>query len=216
MKAEAVLAWMLSLQPPGASIYSQVVVEADAAPACADASSLLCQPPRWSEAHNAHTRAETYDEGLQRYWTIAQSVASTGDAAPAVLTVVFHESGFRRDVHSGVGKWARGDQGRSWCLGQLLVGRSSAAGPRLVGVGRAATDRCVAAVVRHLGAVQRERPYAKFARYGGVWGSRDRRILSRVRTYQRVQGAPPKLPVEVLAALGLEVPAHERLQIPTG
>jgi hypothetical protein len=57
MKAEAVIAWMLSLQPPGASIYSQVVVEPDSPPACDDARSLLCQPPKWSESHEAYVRA---------------------------------------------------------------------------------------------------------------------------------------------------------------
>jgi hypothetical protein len=204
MKAEAILAWMLSLQPPGASIYSQVVVEPNSSPACDDAVSLLCQPPKWSEAHGAYTRAETWDEGLPRYWTIAQSIAATGDVAPAVLTVVYHESGFRRDTHSGVGKWARGDQGRSYCLGQRLLGKRNPAGPKLEGIDRAATDRCIAAVVRHLRHVPNERPYAKFARYGGVWAQGDRRVLSRVRTFQRLRSAAPKLAVEVREALGLE------------
>lgn len=200
MKAEMVLAWMLQLQPPGASIYSQVVVPADAPRACDDPISLLCQPPKWSEAHGAHTRPETFDEGLERYWTIAQSVAATGDVAPAALTVIYHESGFRRDVHSGVGKWARGDQGRSHCLGQLLWGRTSSKAKTLVGLDRGSTDRCIAAVVRHLRHVSNERPYAKFARYGGVWCSDDRRIFSRVATFRRVQTAAPLLP-KVAAAL---------------
>lgn len=203
MKAEAILAWMLSLQPSGASIYSQVVVPADSGPACDDATSLLCQPPKWSEAHEAFTRAETYDEGLRRYWTIAQSVAATGDVAPAVLTVVYHESGFRRDVHSGVGRWARGDQGRSCGLGQMLWGVDNPKCLDIVGVDRKSTDACIAAVVRHLRHIKNERPYAKFARYGGVWAKGDRRILARVGTFRRVATAPPPLSNKIRKLLGM-------------
>jgi len=197
MKAEAILAWMLSLQPPGASIYSQVVVEADSPRACDDATSLLCQPPKWSEEHEGFVRPETYNEGLPRYWTIAQSIAARGKLAPAVLTVVYHESGFRRDVHSGVGKWSRGDDGRSWCLGQMMLGRTNPAGPKLVGTSRKATDRCIDAVSRHLRYIKNERPYAKFARYGGVYSRGDLRVLSRVKTYRRVRSSAPKLDAEV-------------------
>jgi hypothetical protein len=91
----------------------------------------------------------------------------------------------------------------------MLLGRTNVAGPRLVGVDRAATDRCIAAVARHLRHIPNERPYAKFARYGGVWAKGDRRILSRVHTYRRLTSAAPKLTAEVRAALGLKTGTHE-------
>jgi hypothetical protein len=42
--------------------------------------------------------------------------------ATVLLSVSFHESGFRKDVDEGKGKFARGDHGRSWCLMQMNVG----------------------------------------------------------------------------------------------
>lgn len=43
--------------------------------------------------------------------------------ATLVLAVMTNESGFRKDVDLGVGPYARGDGGRSWCLMQLNIGR---------------------------------------------------------------------------------------------
>lgn len=37
--------------------------------------------------------------------------------------VALYESGFRRDVHLGIGKLGRGDHGRSWCLMQINLGK---------------------------------------------------------------------------------------------
>jgi hypothetical protein len=39
-----------------------------------------------------------------------------------ILSIMLHESGFMKNVDFGVGKYARGDQGKSWCLMQLNVG----------------------------------------------------------------------------------------------
>ncbi len=39
-----------------------------------------------------------------------------------ILSIMLHESGFMKNVDYGVGKYARGDQGRSWCLMQLNIG----------------------------------------------------------------------------------------------
>lgn len=189
MTAEVILAWMITLQAPGASSYSAV----------AERQGVVCD-----SEHTAGCRRETVDEGLDRYQTIARSLARIEDQRTArmALTVVYHESGFRRDVHLGTGRWARGDQGRSWCLGQLLVGRTGARGKRLVGLDQGATDRCVDAVVRVLGAVQHDTPYTRLARYGGVWCSDDSRILSRVATFRRLQGPAPKLDAVLLQLLG--------------
>jgi hypothetical protein len=85
----------------------------------------------------------------------------------------------------------------------MLWGRTSTAALDLVGLDRASTDRCVAAVVRHLRHVKLEQPYAKFARYGGVWAKGDRRIRARVHTFRRLATAPPPLTAEVRKLLGV-------------
>lgn len=40
-----------------------------------------------------------------------------------ILSVMFHESGFRRDVDLGLGKLAKGDNGNSVCMMQLNIGK---------------------------------------------------------------------------------------------
>ncbi len=42
-----------------------------------------------------------------------------------MLAIMTNESGFRKDVDFGLGKYARGDGGRSWCLMQLNIGKGS-------------------------------------------------------------------------------------------
>ena len=82
---------------------------------------------------------ETREEALERYHDIAQDIAvvlygperekslcggryAQARTVSVVLSLMLHESGFRKDVDYGLGKLARGDQGRSWCLMQLNVG----------------------------------------------------------------------------------------------
>jgi hypothetical protein len=95
---------------------------------------------------------ETWAQGLQRYAVIANAVDivvfHTEREAPRahlwryLLAFAYHESGFRRDVHEGVGPAARGDcrwrtvrlrngkkkreripgSCRSHCLAQIMVG----------------------------------------------------------------------------------------------
>jgi len=195
VKFDAVLSLLLGLVQPGESAYSAVP----------ERPGVVCDT-QWTDG----CRRETYTEGLRRYLVIARSVAAVAkddQTTRAVLTVIYHESGARLDVHRGTGKWARGDQGRSFCLGQILKGKGSKDGERLTGVSRKATDRCVAAVVRHLGTEPMRDPYSRFARYGGVWAKGDRRITSRVRTFNRLAGPVPKLGAAVRRALNLE-PAH--------
>jgi hypothetical protein len=100
---QAILAGLLSLQAPGQSIYSQIVVPEGAPAPCADEYSLLCLPPKWSEAHQGYTRAETWSEGLARYVTIAHAidivVYQTKRSSPRahlwryVAAMIYHESG---------------------------------------------------------------------------------------------------------------------------
>src|SRR5262249_39879392 len=73
--------------------------------------------------------------------------------AALLLSVSYFESGWRRDVHLGIGKLARGDSGRSWCLMQIHIRkgppqdgwdgprRGGARGPELV----ASRERCLRA-----------------------------------------------------------------------
>lgn len=102
-----ILAFMVSVAPPGRTTF-------------------------YTEAQ------ETQEEAQARYQSIAEDVVdvvydpstkvlfrgSNGRArtVSVILSVMLHESGFMRNVDYGVGKYARGDQGKSWCLMQLNVG----------------------------------------------------------------------------------------------
>ncbi len=77
----------------------------------------------------------------KRYELIAEQFldVSMGDSAPKLFGgkqgrlrttvlmagIALHESGFRKDVHLGLGKLSRGDGGRSWCLFQTNIGTGS-------------------------------------------------------------------------------------------
>lgn len=198
MLLKALLAMMITIAPPGGSAHS-VVPEpscgsAPGAPACD-----LTPAPRWSPFYNAFVRRETREEALHRYLLIAKAIEKTAIAmttpgkredgseepprwpwaaselAQALLTIANHESGFRRDVHSGVGPNALGDcvywdirgrrvsleharaQGsalrtscRSVCLMQINTGgldkaRFGYSGKEMVGLDEASTERCFAA-----------------------------------------------------------------------
>lgn len=210
---------MLTLGRPGQSPYS-VVRE----PACgADPATREPGCPSeavWSGAHGGWVRRENADEAKERWRGIAEVIAreveraTTGDApiwpgdpsglARALVTVSFHESGFRRDVHEGVGPLAVGDcirvAGRkicrSFCLVQISTGgpdleRFGHKGRELVGLDDAATSRCIATGIRVLAQVRgggarwfRE----TIARYGG--GSPRARdtgwVAERVATFDRL------------------------------
>jgi hypothetical protein len=176
---KAILAAMLFLQAPGRSIYSQVVVPENAPAPCADPYSLLCSPPRWSEDHAGFTVVESWGQGLNRYAVIAHAadivVFHTKRSSPRdhlwryLLAFAYHESGFRRDVHEGVGQAARGDCAwrtvevggkkrrtrvpgscKSHCLAQIMIGPVDSAakingyGPReLTGLDLDSTVRCL-------------------------------------------------------------------------
>lgn len=80
---------------------------------------------------------ETEEEGLKRYNDIAEAAfnASFSPDEPSVfkgpngrsktmaliLSIAHTESGFRKDVDLGIGKAARGDSGRSWCMMQVML-----------------------------------------------------------------------------------------------
>lgn len=82
---------------------------------------------------------ETKEVALKRYKSIASDIVeviynkttkpifkgANGRARTIsiVLGIMLFESGFGRNVDFGVGKFARGDNGNSWCLMQLNVGK---------------------------------------------------------------------------------------------
>ena len=81
---------------------------------------------------------ETVDDGMARYRQIARdaiTVAYDPLEAPlfpgpygraktlaVMLGIADSESGFRKDVDSGKGAYAKGDNGKSWCLMQVRLG----------------------------------------------------------------------------------------------
>lgn len=102
-----VLSFMISVAPPGRKIY-------------------------YPEGQ------ETEEEALTRYRSIAADLVRvvydpnvkplfTGPngrsrTLAVMLSVMFHESSFMRHVDYGLGKYARGDSGKSVCMMQLYVG----------------------------------------------------------------------------------------------
>jgi hypothetical protein len=81
---------------------------------------------------------ETKEEAVVRYNSIAQDVLEVvydpgtkplfrgpngrAQTVALVLSIMLHESGFRKDVDFALGKYSRGDQGNSWCLMQHNIG----------------------------------------------------------------------------------------------
>lgn len=84
---------------------------------------------------------EEIEAGRLRYESIANDVAEVvydneesslypGDTGKLqtvslILSIMKHESAFRRDVDLGLGKYARGDGGSSWCSMQIRLGVNS-------------------------------------------------------------------------------------------
>lgn len=93
-------------------------------------------PPGTSNVSGA---VESVNDGVIRYNSIASDAISvaydsreqplfTGQYARAktlavMLSIAGFESGYRKDVDSGVGRFSKGDGGRSWCLMQVQLSR---------------------------------------------------------------------------------------------
>lgn len=125
----AVLAMILAVAaPPGASPHSVV------------------------EVAPYETRKETRAEGLERYRTIAKAiaVASRGSAelARVLVTIVEHESSYRRDIHSCQ---KLGDRGHSFSVFQLRLGKGSREGAAVCGLDYPATLRAARTAARRIG-----------------------------------------------------------------
>jgi hypothetical protein len=211
MTSLQILAIMLSMLTPGGSTYSQTVVprgSVTACPAPLTSFSPLCRAPRYNPlwGQGAWTRAETRGEALVRWHLIAKTIGEVSSNPPkgwrgspdlmarTILSITRNESGWRRDVHSGIGKRARGDGGRSVCLGQIMKTRRFWKSPRgyrhgsLVGLSRAATRRCLETVADYLAHASKRvcgqamRPACLFSAYGGGVKHSDPRIRARVAT----------------------------------
>lgn len=183
---EAILAAILSLASPGQSPHSVVPLPECGGPVLRVADlpttpePAACSAPSvaWSSHRGAMVRRETEAEARARYATIASAldaVSLEATTAPegerplwpwprrelvaGLLTIARHESGFRRDVHEGVGPLALGDcsrgrdgvrRCRSVCLVQIQTGgldaeRDGRRGRDLVGLDAGSTERCLRA-----------------------------------------------------------------------
>lgn len=222
---QVLLATMISLTPPGNSVYSQVEIsqcdtKCQETSACDNPTDWRCSKPKFSHARyqknlerlvqdgvsydvamtiareKSFTRPETYNEGVIRYWVIAnaaskvahettnsvcKSACSGGDrrcykrcdsAAPwrgtekqlayMLIVVANGESGFRRDVHLGLGHMSRGDCVvknnkrfcQSACLTQINIGNGKTpegwSASDLVGTDQKSTSRCFATSAKYL------------------------------------------------------------------
>lgn len=199
MLFESLLAGIIALAPPGQSPYSVV-----AEPGCGEnplkPACDLSPKPVWSPLYGKFVRQENRDEALGRFLVIARAIEKVaGDAtkpskngddeeqpaiwpwaaedlARALATIAYHESGYRRDVQTGVGKSALGDCGywgakgqkvgaeearataaqylcRSVCLVQINTGglagsRYGIPGKEMVGLDSASVEKCFSAGAR--------------------------------------------------------------------
>ena len=157
--------------------------------------ALLVHPTRHAD--------EPAADAWSRYGVIAEAIAAEakGDEALTryLLTVAMHESSFSRKAHDGR---ARGDDGRSWGLYQIMCGRRmNARAPgtdyeahHIIGVGPKATRRATEAAAIHLRthiAACKGAPRCVFLRYGGLKrmpapGKVADRINARLTTYGRL------------------------------
>lgn len=66
-----------------------------------------------------------YDPNEKPLFSDAQGRAKT---AQVMLAISTYESSFRKDVDFGLGKFGRGDGGRSWCMMQVMLGQPEKSG----------------------------------------------------------------------------------------
>lgn len=210
-------------------MYSRMIVPEETPPPCDNPHHPLCTPPRFDRQLKAWTIIESYEAGLKRYATIARVLdEETEDLEPHhmhfALASFFNESGFRQDVHAGIGVASKGDckwrdgrrvagSCRSVCLGQINMGgrRQTPNGYTardLVGVDREATRRCVHAALTHIRFAERRcggwRPACIAQIYTGASWAMNPITQRRITTYRRVHAmTPPRLDNRARAVLGL-------------
>lgn len=104
------VAFMVSWAPPGRSKIKDAIETPEDGQA------------RYAEIARAAARV-AYDPGVKPLFSGPQGRAST---MALLLSIAYHESGFRRDVDLGIGKLARGS-GTDSCLVQVRVGKGKTA-----------------------------------------------------------------------------------------
>lgn len=195
---------------------------------CLQPTNVACRRPHRDDELGGWFRVERFGEGLERYWTIAQELAAacpTTEDARFALTVTFHESGWRRDVHAGYNHrpyrlaTVQEDHGKSWCLGQIMVAKkptAKVAGTEyrardLVGVSAEATARCLAITEKNVARSIRYCRYhggggdaCVFATYGGGGNIPAKAMRSRTRMVQKLRDlGEPELTDVIRDRLGL-------------
>ncbi len=184
-----------------------------------------CTPPR--RGHDDEDGHACRRRRRARPWT-----GTVRQLGLLLTTVAFYESTYRRDVHEGT---TRGDcdyktvnkrrvliEGscRSHCLGQVKLlrrekSRRGHTSEHIVGLSRAATQRCILTVADHLSSARNtcmahRKPHKGhyagciMGVYGGVsnW-SKDARIKKRNKTYVELLRTKPKLSKKVRKLLSL-------------
>jgi len=98
---------------------------------------MAISPYREKSLTYARYAHEPEDEQKARYSSIAKDLAEVVQeeeplfkgkngrvqTAALVMSMAFFESGLKKEVDFGTGKWGRGDFGRSWCLMQINLGK---------------------------------------------------------------------------------------------
>ncbi len=254
MKTAAILAMMLSLQKPGVSLFSQVVVDKDSPRACSNKYRPACAKPKYNKYWQAYTRPESWEEGVRRYALIAATIhaisreevaaarfhGSQSELSRYLVGVAYHESRYRRDIHSGRGPAARGDckyidvagerkrvygSCRSVCLGQIMRVKDSYQSPRgyqhesLPGVDAAATRRCIETIADHITEAHtrcgrkhggRASPTCVFGTYGGVPNPSHDERIQDRVKTFRKAEHPPRLGAKARRVAGLPAPPQRK------
>lgn len=102
---------------------------------------LLAVPPERHNYARPASEHETVEQVRERYQTIASSVVSAAydpgeepmfegvagrfQTAQLMLAVALYESGYRKDVQTGIGRRSRGDHGRSCTIWQFHLGKDT-------------------------------------------------------------------------------------------
>lgn len=229
-------------------VNGQTVYTLDEDVECLPHMDIGCYEPRLRDVtQNGYVlrsewqRPETYEEGIRRYAVLAKAIASVAEEGEwrlqrgrlwrYLVTIAYHESGFRRDVHVGLGDAALGD-----CKWKVRNGRRSMVpgscrshgpfqmlfrNPRTTRMyGFEATDflgddfassrRAALGAAKAIDQFYRycrhrgPRPFdaCMFASYGGVTSTRSRKITMRVKTLKKLASAPAKLDEYVAAIVG--------------
>jgi hypothetical protein len=240
----------------GTTAYRLLAPEEEPPNQCSQPGNVACYKPRKRDVvlqlrpvRTEWQRTETYDEGVKRYAIIAKAMAEVlgngewsfppGQSWQFLASIAYHESGFRRDIHTGYGAWAIGDCSwrtvkkdehgfskkrvripgtcKSHGLFQTLFRNPKQTkifgfGARdVVGDDLASTKTAVTVAAKHLDRLHgwctkrgpRPFAYCMFASYGGIIHRGDKRVGSRLRTLNKLKGAPVELDSYVRNVLGL-------------